>query len=224
MAGQQQVQHDTGGVHITGDGRLAAADDLGRDVAGCSARAVEVRRCAARRPWADPRLVQRLAQPGDAEVHHFDQLAAVDLLDHDVAALEVGVDHSGLMDGLHGHEDLGHDVDDPDQVHRPIRDDQLAHSHSGHVLHGDEQQAVAAATKIDDRHRIGVVDPAGRIGLAAKAVDKRGYPGQVGIEDLDRDIAAQGDLLGAIDPAVGALADALAQGEGATQGLAEQMV
>ena len=71
-------------------------------------------------------------------------------------------------------------------------------------LHREEQPPVVGAPEVEDLDDVLVVDLGDRGGLAAEALDGEVVARQLVVEHLDRDLAAQRDVLGAVDRAGGA--------------------
>ncbi len=67
-----------------------------------------------------------------------------------------------------------------------------------HVPHRDVQDAVGLA-RVVDRDDVRVVEAGGDLGLADEALPERVIIGELGTEDLQRDLAAQPDVLGQVD-------------------------
>ena len=124
---------------------------------------------------------------GDAEVRDLHLAARVQ---HDVARLDVAVDHalrvSGLERATHVHRDvrgaIGHDA--------PAAGQELGERPAFHVLHDDEVHAVVRA-RVEDRHDVLVGDPRRRLRLATEALDELVVLGEARREELDRHLAAQ---------------------------------
>jgi hypothetical protein len=199
VACQQLVQHDADGVDVGGEGRQRAADDLGRHVLGRA---------------GDPLLgaARRVDHAGDAEVDQLDQVGAgAPLVDDDVVALEVGVDHAGQVRLLDAEQDLGDDVERGGRRDRVLAADQLRERGPAQVLHGQVQQAVGRGAVVDDRDDVGVVEARRRHGLVAEPAAEALVAGEVVLEDLHRHAAPERHLLGAVHRAGAAEPDARGQ-------------
>ena len=132
-------------------------------------------------------------RPGDAEVHHLDRAR---LGQHDVGRLDVAVDDAGLVAVAERVEyALG-------QLERPLRQDlaavaqHVAQRRALDQLHHDvgdrgPGERIGLLAGVVDRDDRGVVEPGGRLRLAAKTGLEGGVDRQVGAELLDRDRAAQ---------------------------------
>jgi hypothetical protein len=202
LSAQQLVEHDAGGVEVARDARRGPADQLGRHVLGGAADVAFLAGAA-----------RRIDQAGDAEVDDLHRgPAAAPLIDDDVVGLDVGVDHAGEVRLLEAAQHLAHDVDQVLAGERAARH-QLGQRRAGQVLHHQVQQAVEALAVVDDRDRVGMVEPRRRQRLVVEALDQLGVGGQLLGEDLDRDGASQRDLVGLVDRTRAADADARAQPE-----------
>ena len=79
---------------------------------------------------------------------------------------------------------------------------------AGQELHGQEQRAVGRAAEVGDRDDVGVGETARRLGLALEAASELLAAAELGQQHLDREIAPHHRVLGAIDRAHAADADA----------------
>ena len=94
-----------------------------------------------------------------------------------------------------------------------------------HVLHGDEEAAVGVvAPEVEHVDDVGVVEAAGRLGLALEAAHQRGVFEQRRLEHLEADEPIEGEMAGAVDLAHAALADQLLQLEAARHHCADQRI
>ena len=79
---------------------------------------------------------------------------------------------------------------------------------AGQELHGQEQRAVGRAPEVGDGDDVGVREAARRLGLALEAARELLAAAELGQQHLDREIAPHHRVLGAIDRAHAAHADA----------------
>jgi len=144
-------------------------------------------------------------QPGDAEVDDLDEVdAGAALIDDDVVGLEVGVDDAGEVRLFDPGERLHHDVDHALDRERVLGDEQLGQRRPLDVLHREIEQAIGRLAVIDDRDAVGVIEPRRAHRLVAEPLDHPRVGGQVLVQDLDGDGAAERDLVRAIHRAAAA--------------------
>ncbi|MBK9034765.1 MAG: hypothetical protein IPL61_26465 [Myxococcales bacterium] len=175
LPGEQLVRDDPDRVQIGGHRRGGAADQLGRHVLG---RAADVAVLA---------LARGVDQPGDPEVHDLDLiLAGPALLDQDVVALEVGVDHAREVGLLDAGQDLVDDRQHPRRRQRVLLGDQVRQRRAAQVLHDQVQEPVAGLAVVDDRHGVGVVEAARGQRLVLEPLHQPGVARQILVEDLHR--------------------------------------
>ncbi len=144
------------------------------------------------------------AESREAEIHH--ARAAVIADDH-VLGLEVAMDQAdrvrGCEAGTGGLHDRG------DLAPRPLRGlDPLAQRHAGDELHRDEHALVVESSDIEHRDHVRVREPRERLRLAEHPralIFARGAP--AGLEQLDRDLAIELGVVGAVDHAHAARAE-----------------
>ena len=138
-----------------------------------------------------------------------DQRHAV-LVDEEVARLEIQVQHAepvGVVDGF------GDGAQQPCRIVRRqsfIGGEQLRQASSAHQLHRVIRQAGVFAHLVHD-HDVGVLQSRGVLCLAPEAVDEFLRRQGSGREQLDRHLAVEATLPGAVDHAHAALADQFQQ-------------
>ena len=91
-------------------------------------------------------------------------------------------------------------------------------------LHHQVEDAVLGLTEVDDLDHARLVEPAGEPGLAQEALGGLAIVGQLGVHDLDRDLAIDRQLDRAVDRAHAALAQRLADLEAPVEDAADQRV
>jgi hypothetical protein len=127
------------------------------------------------------------------------------LVDHDVRGLDVAVDHAHAVRILQSRAQLIHDLElahhRQDGTPLEERGERLALD----VLHGDERLAVLVA-ELEDRDDVAVLQLAGRPRLARKAFAGLAVV-QLLAQELDRDVAADSGIAGAIERAHAPMAD-----------------
>src|SRR5215207_4764350 len=134
------------------------------------------------------------ARPRDAEVR---DLGVAVLVDDHVVGLEVPVDHPMAVGEAGRLEDLGPDVDHPLLGQRRLRGHDVLERLAREVLHRDVVRALVLPA-IEDAYHVGVVEARGRLGLAAEALDELLVLGEAPVQDLDRHLAAEVAVLGAV--------------------------
>jgi hypothetical protein len=133
-----------------------------------------------------PRELRRQG-PGEAEVEELHPVGRQE----DVRGLEVAVDDPGRVQGLEGAEDAAGERGRLRRRKGPAAQP-VGQGLSLQQLHGDEELAVVLADLVDLAD-VRVIDGGGGAGLAPEALARR----LVGLRDgLDRDLAAQAEVLG----------------------------
>ena len=84
--------------------------------------------------------------------------------------------------------DLQHDRADATPLHRALALDDLREVLALEVLHDEEGRAGRGLPEVGDLDDVGVRDHRRRPGLAQEAIDVIGPSGQLGAEDLDREL------------------------------------
>ena len=98
-----------------------------------------------------------------------------------------------------GAQDLDRDVDRPRRGRAaPSLADELLERAPVEVLHRDVVGAVPLAA-VEDADDVRVLQAGGARGLAAEALDELGVLGEAAVEQLERDLAAELRVLGAVD-------------------------
>ena len=150
----------------------------------------------------------RLGDLGDAEVEDLHDVAlAVAFDQHDVLRLEVTVDDAGGVRVLERAQHLAHDAERARRGHWSGAD-RVGQRLAGEELHHQEQRALAGAPEVRDGDDVRVSEAARRLGLALEAAGELFLAAELGQEDLDGEIAPHHGVLGAIDRAHAADADA----------------
>ena len=141
-----------------------------------------------------------LDDAGDPEIHHFDDAV---LGDHDVGGLDVAMNDAALVGAVEGAARL-HGVDEleRDGQRSTVRDD-LLEALTFNEFHGDVGDVVLFA-HIVDGDDVGVLQPAGGLGLAVKALEQTGIGGHASGDGLDGDEAVDDRIASAVDHAHGA--------------------
>ncbi len=220
--GEERVQQPAQGVDV---GPLVhalelAARLLGRHVArraedrallgqeGCAARA----RRALGPGAGDARLLSAVAQLGEAPVH--DQHLA-ELAHHDVARLEVAVDHAAAV---REPDRVAHLAEHVEQLGERARRragaelvEQLLERAAAHALHGEERPPVGRQPDLVHRANVGVLELALDLRLLHEPQQELGAAGRVRLEELDHQLAPQLDVARGHDHAHAAAGDLLAQ-------------
>ena len=194
FAGDHLVQHGAGRKDIgSAVDDVVAAALLGRHVG----------RRADRREHGRGLDVHQLR---DAEIAHLHPMVGGH---HDVAGLDVLVDHALLVRAGQRIEDLQHDGDGLRNVHGRLVVEQLAQAAPGHELHR-QVGLLLVKGEVVDRDDVGMRAARGRLGLAPEAPDVVGAVGaahQLGRDQLDGDGPAQDGIVRLVDLAHAANAD-----------------
>ena len=141
---------------------------------------------------------------GDAEVEHLRLPAAGH---EDVRGLDVAVDDAAGMRGVEGVGDLDPELEHAVERQRPARDLVLQRA-AVEQFHDDELLALVLADVVD-RADVRVVERRGDARLAAEPFERLGVGGEIGGQELQRDLAAETNVLGAVDHAHAAGAEPL---------------
>ena len=202
-AGEHLVEHDTSRVHVGAGVDGLALRLLGGEIGG----GADDRR----RLRDGGRRIRDGA--GDAEVHHLDLAVAGH---HDVAGLDVAVHDAGAMRVLECLEDAVGVAQGIGDRHGAVVDDVLQQA-PRHQLHDDVGHRMGRAIGIRLAVLAGIVDAddrrmrhaGGGLGLQPEARAEGGIGGELALEDLDRDLASEGDVLAAVDAGHAATPDQL---------------
>ena len=95
--------------------------------------------------------------------------------------------------------DLGAEVEQGRDLEGALADP-LAQRLALEQLHRDEVLPLVLVDRVD-RADAGVVEGRGGAGLALEALERGGVPGHLGRQELERDVAAEGGVLGLVDDA-----------------------
>jgi hypothetical protein len=116
------------------------------------------------------------------------------------------VDDAGAVGVVERGGDLAADLDDLAGRERRLAADPLLEVLALDQLHHDVVD-VAVAADVVDRDDVGVAQPRGGAGLAAKALEEFGLAAELLAEDLDGDRPPEGRVLGGVDDRHPALAE-----------------
>ena len=137
----------------------------------------------------------RRAGAGDAEVGDLEAVVGGD--DH-VVRLEVTVDHAAPVREPGRVEDLDAEVDRPLLAERRLLAQEIPQSSAGQVLHRDVVGPVVLAAVVDRDH-VRVLQPGGRRGLAAEALDELVVAREPTVQHLQRHLAAKVRVIREVD-------------------------
>ncbi len=191
-SGEQLEEDDADGVEVGLTGHRLALRLLGR----------EVLRGAHDRPGLGH---VRGAGQRDAEVGDLRAVLGVD--DH-VVRLEVAMDDAALVRELGRAKDLDAEVDRAGGQQRPVLRDDLLQRAALEMLHRDVVGAVPL-TAVVHRHDVRVLQAGGTRRLAPEPLDELRVLREAPVQDLQRDITAELQVLGAIHVRHPARADPL---------------
>jgi hypothetical protein len=107
-----------------------------------------------------------LDELGDAEVEELGQEPSGARQHHDVARLEVAVDHALLVRGVHDLADPIEEGDQPLERQPALRVEQAVQRGAAHELHRDPEHAVGLVAELVDVRGVGVIEPRRELGLA----------------------------------------------------------
>ena len=149
---------------------------------------------------------ERARALGQPEVAEVAVLATAGLRDEDVRGLDVAVDEALLVRGVERLGDLGEELDRALRLERTVLRDELGEVGALDVAHGEEEHAVLLARLVDGDD-VRVVERGGDPRLAQEALAEALVLGELGRDHLERDLAPETLLLGAVDRAHAAAAD-----------------
>jgi hypothetical protein len=134
----------------------------------------------------------RSARAGDPKVGHLRVITVVD--DH-VLGLQIAMDDAAPVGEARRFEDLDREVDRADRIERRLLADQLLQRPPRQVLHRDVVGAVEGAAVVD-ADDVRMLQPRGGLGLAAEALDETGILGKPAVQQLQRHLAPELQVLG----------------------------
>jgi hypothetical protein len=173
------------------------------------------------------RLALLLDQLGQPEVEQLDERAralAAPVGQKDVARAQVAVDVAHRVRLHERLAQLDQHVDGAIDLELALALDHVGQRLALEQLHGQVQPAVAGAPEVEDLDDVLVLDLADRGRLAAEALDGQVVAAELVVQHLDRDLAPQGDVLGAIDGAGAAVAHAVEQDVALADGHADHRI
>ncbi len=189
LAGEAFVEHAAERVDVGAPVHVLAGDLLGGDVVDRPHEVAVV---------AGPALVGESLR--EAEVREVGVVRAVEAgagVEQHVGGLHVAMDEATRMRGVESARHLGEDPDRFPRLERAVPQP-LLEVRTLHVAHGDEEQ-LAELSGLVDRDDVRVVDRGRELGLPQEALAEGRVLGQVGGEELERDVASQADVLGEVD-------------------------
>ncbi len=141
---------------------------------------------------------------------HFDEVAArAHRLQDDVFRLEIAVDDVLVVRLGQRRQRLAQHVDDSPEGQRSVFVRGAREVAPAQELHHQVELAVGRVSEVDDAHGVRVIQLACGAGLRDEPGGRVLLPHQMGVDDLHRDGASEGGLLGAIDAPHTADADEL---------------
>ena len=186
VAGEHLEEHDAQRVEVGLAGDGAAERLLGRDVVGRAEHAAV---------GGQALLVQRA---GDPEVR---DLRRALLVDEHVLRLDVAVDDLALVRGAERARDLDRVGDRLGDRQARVAADALLERLALDVLEDDVRRRmvrVALLAGVDDADDVRVVELRDRARLAAEALELVGVAGDLAVHELDRDLALEHRVEGAV--------------------------
>ena len=103
-------------------------------------------------------LTALLLNLGDAEIQHLDPVAAADINEHDVIALQITMDDVLRVRGFERAADLTHDLHDARQGQRAFASDYLLERAAIQKLHHEKDDAVFGFAEVGDVQCVRVRD------------------------------------------------------------------
>src|SRR5215213_5561847 len=152
----------------------------------------------------EPVCVMSDARAGDAEVG---DLGPVLVVDDDVVGLEVAVDDPAAVREARGAQDLLDQADRPARVQRRLLGDELLERAATHVLHRDVRRPVPLPAVVDGDD-VGVLESRGGGRLAAEALHELAVGREAVVQELQRVVAPELQVLRAVDVGHPARSDA----------------
>jgi len=200
LAGEQLVQRDADRVHVAGGRRVAAGDQLRRQVQrGAHSRgapAAQVHRALCGCPGL-------AGDPGDAEVR--EPHPAV--VQQDVRGLQVAVHDAGRVCGGEAGTDLrGQAGGDTGRQRASVMLAERVQVAADDQVH-NERELVALDDHVPQRHHVRVPEPDQGVPLADEPCHGNRVSGELGFEHLDGEPGSGGGVLAAPDHAHPALTD-----------------
>ena len=156
-------------------------------------------------------------RPGDAEVGDLDPAVGPD---QDVARLDVAVDEPAGMSGGEGLRDAGPDPGDLPRVERTAPAQDRREVLPVDQLH-DDVRAARVLAEVVDGDDVGVAERGRRLGLRAETRREIGIAQVLRTEQLERDVATELGIGGAVDGRHPAAAQQLDQAVAAAQRLSD---
>ncbi len=127
--------------------------------------------------------------------------------DEDIRRLDVAMNDAAGVRGVEAIRDFDAELEDTVERQRSARDLVLQRP-AIEQLHDDEPLGAVLADVVDGAD-VWMVERRGDAGLALEPIQRLGIAGQIGRQELQRDLAAQTHVFGAIDDAHAAGAEAL---------------
>ena len=205
-ARQELVEHDAQAVDVGRLGRLLAERLLRAEVVDRAER--------------DTGQGQARVGPGPGDPEVGDLHAAVGRDEH-VAGLHVPVDDSARVRRGERVRDLGSEAGGLAGRERAVAGEQRRDVLAVHELH-DDVRAVGVGAEVVHADDVGMAQRGGGLGLLLEAGDEGGVAPVLGVKDLDRDLAAELGVGGAIDRRHAALAQELDEPVSAPEHVAER--
>ena len=207
LAPQHLVQHTAERVEVGARGDLLAAQLFGRHVIG------RAHRVAGLGELVRAERVVALDRH-QAEVEDLRHFHAVLLNDHDVARLEVAVDHPELVRRPQTRRQLTGEQRRADRSKPGAIVDELRQRLAGQQLHDHERHALGGRAVVEDRHDVAMIDSGDRLRLSPESLGHLAIRGHLAEQDLHRPLPTDLGVHRAIDaghtPFAKALDDAIA--------------
>ncbi len=132
---------------------------------------------------------------GDSEVQHLDVVLVAAPFDEDILRFHVAMNDAVLVGLTQGLGNLIDDVQDPIGGKRAFGPLQVMQAPPPQHFHGQIQHPVVGFVEVVGDDGVGVAQPRTSLGLPPEPRDNRLVGEVVGVQDLERDLAARRELL-----------------------------
>ena len=194
------VRHDPERIDVAAGIHLFACRLLGAHVRGSTNRNSGTRH----------RCNGRVGRDGarNAEIH--EHRAAGLAVEQDVFRLDIPVDDARLAGGVERGRQIGRDPRRLGGIEPAIPGQALAERLAGYIVHDIEKEILARTCRMH-RHDVGVSQPGDGPGFRQEAAGESFVGGELGVNDLDRHVAVERGIPGAVHDAHASAPDLVPQ-------------